>query len=145
MKPCYNKYRNMSKPVHQVENTIFNNVINKDVNNKFSKDKSSKYQSPSKLINDNTMENIRNNKRKNQQLTKWRQKGIQEEFLWVKGKKRKTRSHWNGIPDHWKCRRSKFDQTMEERYNLYCRWLNVCRNWAKMFAFSPVQQRTGNL
>ena len=60
----------MSKPVHQVENTIFNNVINKDVNNKFSKDKSSKYQSPSKLINDNTMENIRNNKRKNQQLTK---------------------------------------------------------------------------
>ena len=46
-------------PIHQVENTTFNNVINKDVNIKSSKHKSSKYQSsksPSKLINDNTME-----------------------------------------------------------------------------------------
>ena len=46
-------------PIHQEENTTFNNVINKDVNIKSSKHKSSKYQSPkspSKLINHNTME-----------------------------------------------------------------------------------------
>ena len=41
---------------HQLENTNFNNVINKDVNIKPSQDKSSKYQSPSKLINDINME-----------------------------------------------------------------------------------------
>ena len=46
-------------PILQVENTNFNNVINKDGNIKSSKHKSSKYQSsksPSTLINDNTME-----------------------------------------------------------------------------------------
>ena len=41
-------------PIHQVENTTFNNFINKVVNIKSSKYQSSK--SPSKLINDNTME-----------------------------------------------------------------------------------------
>lgn len=44
------------RPIYQIENTTFNNVINKDVNMKSSKDKSAKYQSPSKLTNDNTME-----------------------------------------------------------------------------------------
>ena len=43
-------------PINQIQNTTFNNVANKDVHIKPSKDKSSKYQSPSKLINDNTME-----------------------------------------------------------------------------------------
>ena len=39
------------RPMNQVENTTFNNFIKNDVNIK-----SSKCQSPSKLINDNTME-----------------------------------------------------------------------------------------
>ena len=34
--------------IYQVENTTFNNVINKDVNIKPSKEKPSKYQSPSR-------------------------------------------------------------------------------------------------
>ena len=42
------------KPIHQAENTTFNNVINKDVNIKSLKYQSS--ESPSKLINDKTME-----------------------------------------------------------------------------------------
>ena len=46
--------------------------------------------------------------------------GIQKEVLWVKRKKWKTRSHWSGIPDHWKYRKSKFNQAMEERHNPYC-------------------------
>ena len=44
------------RPIHQVENTTFNNDVNKDVNIRSSKDKTSKYQSSSKLINDNTTE-----------------------------------------------------------------------------------------
>ena len=44
------------RPIYQIENTTFNNVINKDVNMKYSKNKSTKYVSPSKLINENTME-----------------------------------------------------------------------------------------
>lgn len=44
------------RPIYQIENTTFHNVINKDVNMKYSKNKSTKYISSSKLINENTME-----------------------------------------------------------------------------------------
>ena len=50
---------------------------------------------------------------KNKHSTRRRQKGIQKEVLWIKRKKtektfplkkRKKLSHWNWIPNHWKCR-----------------------------------------
>ena len=59
LKPCFNKISENVMPIHQVENTTFNNVTNKDISIKSLKHKSSKYQSsksPPKLINDNTME-----------------------------------------------------------------------------------------
>ena len=78
-------------PVLQEENTTFNNVINKDVNIKSLKDKSSKYQSPSKLINDNTMEKSALTKEKiNIQLNEV-QKEFRKRFYESKEKKLKTR------------------------------------------------------
>ena len=77
--------------VLQVENTTFNNVINKDVNIKSLKDKSSKYHSPSKLTNDNTMEKSALTKEKiNIQLNEV-QKEFRKRFYESKEKKLKTR------------------------------------------------------
>ena len=76
--------------IHQGESTTFN-VINKDVNIKSSKDKFSKYQSPSKLINNNTMEKSALIKEKiNIQLNDIR-KEARKRFYESKEKKRKKR------------------------------------------------------
>ena len=62
-----------------------------DVNIKSLKDKSSKYQASSKLINDSTI---------------WKSTSTQESY--EPKKKGQTRSHWNGIPNNWKSKKSKF-------------------------------------
>ena len=42
-------------------------------------------------------------------------------FINQKKKKWKKRSHYKRITKHWQCRKSEFNQTMEERHNLYRR------------------------
>ena len=87
------------RPIHEVENTTFNNNnINKDVNIKSSKDKSSKYQSSSKLINDNTIEKSALTK-KNQHSTTCCQKEIQKKKRFFESKEKNEKR----VPTETEC------------------------------------------
>ena len=86
----------MIRPIHQKENTTFNNDVNvtnkcnlvqdgvKEVTIRSSKEKTSQYQSSSKLSNDNIIENqnkVLRNKKKKKKKNKENKKAKKRVFL----------------------------------------------------------------